>query len=202
MQNFFSTKRSKWVCGPRSLLFHVYRGSFPEINGRSLILAIHLHPAPKLRMSRAISPLPLSAFLAWIVQLCLSFPRSTSKRLEFIQIFPTKFLEATSQTWNCRVFLYVCTTRQYLKHVFTVNTIFSVMWNGIWTDNAFKPNSQSCFTLMCQQQENMKEKWNLKIKTVLSWRTSCEQTNFLSSTHPRWVTIRVILTPDLHISWD
>ena len=49
--------------GPHSLLFNACRGSCPS--GRWVMLTTYLHLAPRLRMSRAIPPLPLYAFMPW-----------------------------------------------------------------------------------------------------------------------------------------
>jgi hypothetical protein len=48
--------------------FHEYRSSLPGNSGRSVMLSTHLHLAPKLRLGAAVTPLPLSAFMAYTLK--------------------------------------------------------------------------------------------------------------------------------------
>jgi hypothetical protein len=63
---FLSPNCQNWFWGPPSLLFKGYQGSFPGVKWQVLKLTTHLHPVPRLRMSRAIPLLPLYATMVWI----------------------------------------------------------------------------------------------------------------------------------------
>jgi hypothetical protein len=57
--------------GPPSLPFNVRHGDFLRLSGRSVTCTIYLHLAPRLRLSGAISLLPLFVFMACTEQICL-----------------------------------------------------------------------------------------------------------------------------------
>ena len=98
MQDFFFPKRSEWLCGPRSFFFHVYRRFFPKIKRPESDFDNSPPTSAEVKNEYSyISTLPIR--LPGVDSTTLSqFLKKYSKRLEFIPIFHTKFLAATSQT--------------------------------------------------------------------------------------------------------
>jgi hypothetical protein len=68
---------TKWSRRPfrdtPSLLFEGYLGTYPYWSGRGVKLTTHLHLVPSLRMSGAISPLPVYAFTVWTETILLFY---------------------------------------------------------------------------------------------------------------------------------
>jgi hypothetical protein len=63
---FSSPPRSDRLWCPPNLLSNGYRwGSFPELSGRGVKMATHLHLVQRLRMRGAIPPLSKHVFMAW-----------------------------------------------------------------------------------------------------------------------------------------
>ena len=57
-------KSSDQLWGPPGLLFYGYQGPFCQGQSiQAMNMTIHFHPVPRLRMSGAVHPLPLHAFM-------------------------------------------------------------------------------------------------------------------------------------------
>jgi len=64
---YSSPKTSTPAVWPPTFLFHRFQGSFLQLNSQDTKLTTHLHLVSRLRISGAVTLLPLFTFMVWMV---------------------------------------------------------------------------------------------------------------------------------------